>query len=509
MADQNGIHDDGHNNNDDGDQQRLEAKLKQAMEEINKMNGENEETQAMLEDSQEELETLAIELGKAHQLNKDLDSSVRDMEHIILSLRDLVQDNDSDGHSHKAEITELQNELELTQQQVLELASIVESQAEGKMDRPVDKNKHTDFSSFQLKKKLMTTERAFLQAKEKIASEQSKVAALKLQVQTQDTHLKEKEKDFDAWKTDTAEKQILREHLSAEQDKLISSLEDHVESKKNDLALLAKEKESAHSSDLSAMDDLKNEIIALNDSHDKAIFELEEKHATEIGDKEDEIKEHEFKFAAAKERYDTSVRTLTDNQEAQLAGLTGVHQAEITALQVEINQLNSDHAEALENWKEQKKLDFAGKNKEILRLKEVEDDLYDTQIEMSILEAKYQKLETEWDARHKWRKDHEHAPVAPLKPPGAPKAFGKMDDDVAVPDESKTDIKKFTFSAAPMSLGVVVSPRKTPNPRKQPLTAIDKPNSNIATTPKRQHPLAQTTTPINRKVQFGKAAFKN
>jgi len=44
---------------------------------------------------------------------------------------------------------------------------------------------------------------------------------------------------------------------------------------------------------------------------------------------------------------------------------------------------------------------MADKNREIEHLRECESDLYDVEIELSILQAKHTKLEQEWDSRMK------------------------------------------------------------------------------------------------------------
>eukprot|EP00040_Diaphanoeca_grandis_P025672 m.142624 g.142624 ORF g.142624 m.142624 type:complete len:458 (+) comp30260_c0_seq1:171-1544(+) len=428
------------------------------------------------------------ELRKQEALNQDLVVNVTEMENIILSLRDLLTEQEDESLEQKHEIAELKTELELTQQQVLELANIVESNH--KMDEVHSRiDSRNDISSIQLKKKLVTTEKAFLGAKDRISNEQRKVTALTIELKNQELLLKEKMHEFALWKTEAEEKQRMRESLSTEQDKLISSLEEQLDTKKNQIITLSANKETEHGADVEAIEARDAELVALHEANDKAVFELEENHAAEISRKDEEVKEEHLKFTAAKEQWGTEKQNINNQHEEVVAQLKHEHQTQIAEYESSIVSIKADHGKEIETMKEQKVEDFAGKNKEIGRLKGLESELYDTQIEMSVLEAKYKKLECDWDARHKWRKEHKHKRVMPMVPPGNPHpGFGKP---TQVLDLENTDIKEFTFTSAPVSLGVVVSP----SPRKLPVAK----KNNTKATPTRRHPLATSTSNVNIK----------
>lgn len=200
------------------------------------------------------------------------------MEQLIVSIRQLLDDKAGDNATLHRHVAELQAELERTQRQVLELADIVQG------DKQIILEQKTHGSAaasdvVALTARLLSTEAELQAVQQSRDMARAGKAQMEHEIVSEKAMINDSRKEFEAWHVEMNEKQRLRDQLELEQERLVTSLEENLATKKKELTLLAANKQAEHLENTRKIAELHKTIKDEQNAHNCAVRELEEQHA--------------------------------------------------------------------------------------------------------------------------------------------------------------------------------------------------------------------------------------
>ena len=201
-----------------------------------------------------------------------------EMEQLIVSIRQLLDDKSADNGRLHRHVAELQAELVQTQNQVLELADIVECDKKALVDQKTHGSAAADDAAA-LVLKLNSTEAELASVRQSRDLARAGKAQMEHEIVSEKALINDSRKEFEAWHAEMDDKQRLRDQLEQEQERLVTSLEENLATKKKELKLLAAEKQAEHRENTQKIASLHKSIEDERKAHADAVQELEEQEA--------------------------------------------------------------------------------------------------------------------------------------------------------------------------------------------------------------------------------------